>query len=151
MDLGIRVGQSVTVRQEMILLGPFSHSLAEVWTEQSSLLPHPGGPVLHRCVLRDLLWGVWFLSSALGKWALLTTQPAEVIDFSLKSRGPSLQLEGNGNLSPIITLNNWKPLVDFLSRWGVYVHILTVMQAKIINVDLTLPILIPYPPSILPP
>lgn len=151
MDLGIRVGQSVTVRQEMILLGPFSHPMAAVGTKQSSLLLYPGGPVPHRCVLRDLLWGVWFLSLVLEKWALFTRQPAEVIDFSLRSRGPSLQLEGNGNPSPIITLNSWKSLVDFLSRWGVYVHILTVMQAKIINVALTLPFLLPFPPSILTP
>lgn len=54
-DLGVKIGQSARARQETILLGPFSHPMAVVGTEQSSLLPHPGGPILHRCALRDLL------------------------------------------------------------------------------------------------
>jgi hypothetical protein len=57
-DLGVKVGQSITVRQEMSLLGPFSHPMVVVGTAQSSLLPHAGGPVQHRCVIRGLLRGV---------------------------------------------------------------------------------------------
>lgn len=57
-DLGVQVGHSVTVRQEMSLLGPFSHPVVVVGTAQSSLLPHAGGPIQHRCVLRGLLRGV---------------------------------------------------------------------------------------------
>lgn len=36
-------------------------------------------------------------------------------------------------MSPLITSNQRKSLVDFLSRWGINVHILTKMQAKITN------------------
>lgn len=36
-------------------------------------------------------------------------------------------------MSPIITSNHWKSLVDFLSRWGINVHVLTKMQEKIVN------------------
>lgn len=54
-DLGVKVGQSVTVRQEMSLLGSFSYPMVVVGIAQSSLLPHAGGPIQRRCVLRGLL------------------------------------------------------------------------------------------------
>lgn len=55
-------------------------------------------------------------------------------------------------MSPIITSNHQKSLVDFLSRWGINVHILTKMQAKITHFAdrfSTLPL--PFPLSSNPP
>lgn len=67
-DLGVKVGHSVTARQEMSLLGPFSHPMVGVGTAPSSLLPHPAQVCAPRLAARGII-------SLLGSQKMSTSSP----------------------------------------------------------------------------